>query len=519
MTLSPKWKIVLIDDEQDIRDVMTVTLKDAGYNVMSAANGVDGLRLCKDTAPQIVITDIRMPKMDGIQVLKALKTSDPDVEVIVVTAFGDIDIAIQALQLDASDFVTKPIDDKALHMALKRAQDRYTVRKALRDHTALLEKENAQTTQELSKIISFQRNLIDSSMDGILGCDEKEIVVIFNKSMEQMLGFSKNEVLSKMTFSQFFLPDGKQKFRTDLSNNSYGGPDRLFLYETTLLNNKGKRIPVQVSAAVLSDQHHENGLVCFFRDLRELYRLEQEIADQARVLHQDKMMSLGKLAASVVHEINNPLFGILNYLKLMCAILKRGPLAEEQREKFQRYLDIVETETSRCSQIISSLLTFSRKSPSSFDQVQIDELLNRCKILSQHRLELSNISLVHSVDPGTPPVYGDFNQIQQCIFNLVFNAIDAMPDGGTINLKGHYDPAGKKVLITVKDSGQGISHEDLPHIFEPFFTTKDEGYGVGLGLSTVFGIMGRHNGSVSVESKPGEGATFTLDLPPFKSKI
>ncbi|MBW2143614.1 MAG: hypothetical protein JRG75_04365, partial [Deltaproteobacteria bacterium] len=274
--------------------------------------------------------------------------------------------------------------------------------------------------------------------------------------------------------------------------------------------------PVQVSATSLSDQGQEKGLVCFFRDLREIHKLEREITDQARILHQDKMMSLGRLAASVVHEINNPLFGILNYLHLMDRILKRGSLSDDQREKFQRYLDIVENETSRCSQIISSLLTFSRKSSPSFDQVQIEELLNRCSMLSQHKLELSNINLVQSVEPGTPSVYGDFNQLQQCLFNLIFNAIDAMPNGGNINIEGRYDSARQKVIVTVKDSGPGISRDDLHHIFEPFFTTKKEGYGVGVGLSTAYGIIERHNGSISVESTPGEGAAFILEFPSFK---
>ncbi|MBW1852593.1 MAG: response regulator [Deltaproteobacteria bacterium] len=516
MTLSNGWKIVLIDDEKDIRDVITVTLEDAGYNVMTAENGEAGVRLCREISPQIVITDIRMPKMDGIQVLKALKSAYPDIEVIVVTAFGEIEIAIQALQLDASDFVTKPINDEALHMALKRAQHRYTVRKELKDHAALLEKENAQTTEELIKTISFQRNLIESSMDGILGCDEKGIVVTYNKSMERMLGFSKGEVLNKMSFSRFFLPEDDRQLKEKLVSESFGGPDRLFLYETNLLNHNKEKVPVQVSATVLSDQAQEKGLVCFFRDLREIHKLEREITDQARILHQDKMMSLGRLAASVVHEINNPLFGILNYLHLMDRILKRGSLSDDQREKFQRYLDIVENETSRCSQIISSLLTFSRKSSPSFDQVQIEELLNRCSMLSQHKLELSNINLVQSVEPGTPSVYGDFNQLQQCLFNLIFNAIDAMPNGGNINIEGRYDSARQKVIVTVKDSGPGISRDDLHHIFEPFFTTKKEGYGVGVGLSTAYGIIERHNGSISVESKPGEGAAFILEFPSFK---
>ena len=508
-----QWKIVLIDDEEDIREVMTIALQDAGYIVDSAADGATGLQLCEDTSPQIVITDIRMPGIDGLQVLETIKKKYPDIEVIVATAFGEMNLAIRALQLDASDFITKPISDEALYLALKRARERINSRKQLKDYTALLEKEKAETSQELLKSIAFQRNLIESSMDGILGCDETDTVVTYNQSMEQIVGYSKNEVLQKMTFNQFFSAGDVARFKESLAGEKYGGKNRLLLYETHLRNKSGLDIPVQVSATTLLDGNSENGRVCFCRDLREIRKLEREVSDQARILHQDKMMSLGRLAASVVHEINNPLSGILNYLRLMSRILRQGALSEDRQKKFQRYLDLVENETNRCSQIVSGLLSFSRISPPSFGQVQIDELLQRSILLSQHKLELSGIRLQSSIQPNLPPVDGDFNQLQQCVINLIFNAIDAMPEGGNLMLNGSWDGNSAKVIITVRDSGRGISPENLPHIFEPFFTTKNEGYGVGLGLSTVYGIMERHNGSVNVESQPGEGAAFMLELP------
>lgn len=378
MAVLSEWRIVLVDDEADIREVMAIALEDAGYDVHTASDGKAGIRLCQTVAPQIVITDIRMPGMNGIQVLEEIKKLNPDIEVIVFSAFGEMDLAIQALQLDASDFITKPVNDDALHMALKRARDRYGARKKLKDYTALL---------------------------------------------------------------------------------------------------------------------------------------EREYADQARILHQDKMISLGRLAASVVHEINNPLSGILNYARLMIRILNRGPLAEDRREKFGQYLKLVESETGRCSQIVSSLLTFSRKSPLAFESVSIADLIERCTILSQHKLQLQHIGLESRIEPDIPPVEGDFNQLQQCVINLIFNVIDAMPEGGTLTLVGRYEHASARVIISVKDTGSGISEADLPHIFEPFFTTKKEGYGVGLGLSTVYGIIERHKGTVSVESRPGRGSTFKLELP------
>jgi len=517
MANGKEWKIVFIDDEEDIRHVTQLALEDAGYQVFPAPDGSTGLQLCHEVLPQIVITDIRMPGMDGLQVLEALKTESPDIEVIVATAFGEMNLAIRALQLDASDFITKPINSESLHLALNRAKNRYTSRKQLVDYTALLEREKAETSQALVKILSFQKNLIESSIDGILGCDENEMVVIFNKSMEHFLGYSKEEVLFKMPLTRFFAPEMPRKMKEALQGERYGGRGRLYLFETEILAKDGHLIPVQVSATELTDQEKPAGSVYFIRDLREIRRLEREMADQASILHQDKMMSLGRLAASVVHEINNPLSGILNYLRLMIRILEKGPLKAEQQEKFQRYLDLVEKETGRCSHIISNLLSFSRKSALSFEAVQMEELLNRCIVLSKHKLDLSNIALRHSVEGGVPPVLGDINQLQQAVINLIFNAVDAMPKGGTLTLKAHYDAKENRVILTVKDTGTGIRKEDLSHIFEPFFTTKKEGFGVGLGLSTVYGIVQHHQGAIHVESRPGEGTTFFIRFPALKT--
>ncbi len=375
---SGRWVVVLIDDEKDIRDVMTIALEDAGYQVHTAPDGDAGIRLCRDVGPQIVITDIRMPGMNGIQVLEAVKTVNPDIEVIVFTAFAEMDLAIQALQLDASDFITKPINDDALQLALKRARDRFSVRKQLKDYTALL---------------------------------------------------------------------------------------------------------------------------------------ERKYADQARILHQDKMMSLGRLAASVVHEINNPLAGVLNYIRLMRRIVNRGEPDRDQIQKFRQYLELVESETARCSQIVSNLLTFSRKSPIQFEEISIAGLIDKCVILSQHKLELQNIVLEQRIGSDLPAVRGDFNQLQQCVINLIFNAIDAMPEGGRLTLSAYVEASSSRAIIMVQDTGKGIAPADLPHIFEPFYTTKQEGYGVGLGLSIVFGIMEHHKGAVRVESREGEGSIFRLELP------
>ncbi len=505
--------ILVIDDDESIRKVLTLTLQDVGYQVLAAADGESGLKIFADQRPDITLTDLRMPGMDGIAVLKEIKALEPDKEVIVITAYADMDLAIEALQLKASDFITKPISTTALEVALERAQERLSLTRELREYTRLIEKRWLDTAEELAKTYQFQKNLIESSIDGIIGYDPEGKVIIFNKASETILGFPKEVVLGKLSVDHFFPPGQYDELKEKLYSKEYGGTYRLTLYETSLVAISGQLIPAQFSGAVLHEGEEEIGSVAFFRDLREIRRLEQQFADQERLLHQDKMISLGRLAASVVHEINNPLAGVLNYARLMLKIMKRGPLTGDYQEKFSRYLNLMENETNRCSQIVSNLLAFSRKSELDFTDVTINELVEKCLLLSGHKLRLSNISLERTFQEGLPVTRGDYNQIQQCIINLIFNSIDAMPEGGKLSVTTSLSSTDRSVLIRVIDTGCGISKEDLPHIFEPFFTTKSEGQGLGLGLSMVDGIVERHKGNIEVTSEVGKGTTFTLKLP------
>ena len=508
-----QWHVVLIDDEADIREVTALSLTDAGYQVETAADGQEGLDRIASIAPQIVVTDIRMPRMDGLEVLAKIKQTGNPAEVIVITAFGEMDLAIQALRLDASDFITKPIDDESLHLALRRARERYQARKQVRDYTELLEKQNARTAKELSATIAIQKSLTTSALDGIASFNREGKMVSVNPSLVRMLAYAGEDALRQQKLDDLFTPGGAAAFREQLAGGRFGGRNRLLLYEASLAAADGRPVPVQVSAVYLGETTPAIEIICFFRDMREIVALEREVADQARILHQDKMMSLGRLAASVVHEINNPLSGILNYLRLMHRILKKGPLDAARQAQFGDYLELVERETDRCSRIVSNLLTFSRKTPPSRGQIDFSDLIERCLVLSRHKLELHDITVSHTVADNLPSVHGDANQLHQCIINLIFNAIDAMPDGGTLDLSVGSEPDFAGAVIAVQDSGSGISDRDRDRIFEPFFTTKEKGYGVGLGLSTVYGIMEGHRGSVDVKSTPGRGTTFFLRLP------
>ncbi len=513
MTEISDWRILIIDDEDDICNVLSLTLAETGFRVSTAADSDVGLEMCRSFEPHIVITDIRMPGKDGIALLEKIKARHPNVEVIVSTAYGEMELVVKALQLDASDFITKPINHHELMMALEKAKQRVEAHQKRQEHTQYLEQGWSQTTQELIASSDYQQRLIESSMDGILGCDADEKVVSFNQSMEQMFGYNRRLVLGRMTLTQFFEPDQEHHFRESLASEAYGGPNRLFLYETRMRAKDGALIPVQISANLMFKADQPKELVCFIRDMRQIHILEQQMADQARTLHQQKMISLGRLAASMAEEINHPLSSVLNYIRLMVRILSPKKLNPEHLAKFQRYLDVVDQEIHHCSRIVTNLLTFARKSPVVHQPVALDEALERCIVLSRHHLELGNIELCNHTNNHLPQVKGDTNQLQQCLINLIFNAIEAMPLGGYLELGATCSDNGQKVIISVKDSGHGIAADALPHIFEPFFTTKKEDRHTGLGLATAYGIISSHKGSIEVDSEPGQRTIFTITLP------
>ena len=277
---------------------------------------------------------------------------------------------------------------------------------------------------------------------------------------------------------------------------------------------------LEVFTYPLKDNYGQVDMVFeFYRDITDDLesRLEtkarQVKKDLARLVHEDKMIALGKLVASSVHEINNPIAGIHTLAKLMLRTLDEDQLEAEQLEEFRRYLELVAHESSRCGQIVSNLLSFARQKEMERRPVEINDIIRSVILLCQHRMQLQNIDIQEQLDPNLPEITGDYNQIQQCIMNVIFNAMEAMPDGGKLTLNTSFKPKNRMVHINISDTGCGIPEENLSMIFEPFFSTKEESQGVGLGLSVVYGIMREHQGSIYVQSEVGTGSTFTIRFP------
>lgn len=234
-----------------------------------------------------------------------------------------------------------------------------------------------------------------------------------------------------------------------------------------------------------------------------------------KLLHQDKMSSLGKLSASVVHEINNPIAGILNLIVLMKRIVGEGELKKKEIDQFARYLDLMETETRRTSRIVSNLLAFSRQSKMELRRLDINRLIEQTLFINSNLLKISGVKVEKNLDPILPEIVGSEDQLQQVFMNLVSNAAEAMEasGGGKLKITSKLLATEDKIQIDVSDSGPGIAYVNISKLFEPFFTTKKKGKGVGLGLSVAYGIIQEHGGSIFVRSTVGHGATFQVRLP------
>jgi len=229
---------------------------------------------------------------------------------------------------------------------------------------------------------------------------------------------------------------------------------------------------------------------------------------QAQLVQSEKMSSLGKLAASVAHEINNPLAGILTYAKLLLRLHEEGELTEKARESCVRNLRLVQRETERCSAIVRNLLDFARQRPPSLKDIDVSAVVEEALSLLSHRLRMQDVTLQKDLPP-MPLVKADFGQLRQSFVNIALNACEALNKGGTLTVTSR--AVGNMVEVAIADTGPGIAPEHLSHILDPFFTTKEKG--TGLGLSVVYGLIDRHGGTLDIKSQVGQGTTVIVRLP------
>lgn len=242
----------------------------------------------------------------------------------------------------------------------------------------------------------------------------------------------------------------------------------------------------------------------------ELEKINKEI------LKIEKLASLGKLSATVAHELNNPLSGIVTYAKLIKKHVNDLLTANNEKERVERQLDIIIREAMRCGNIVKNLLIFARDNSYNPVQCSMDQILRELAETMEHQLSLNKIRFSYTIEPNAHQILADYEQLKQAMMALIINAMEAMPEGGEIQIRAWKNDS--QYMITIKDTGSGIPEDVLPHIFDPFFSTKNKTQGVGLGLSVVYGIIKKHQGSIQVNSSPGAGTTFFISLPCMKQE-
>jgi two-component system, NtrC family, sensor kinase len=387
------------------------------------------------------------------------------------------------------------------------------------------ERKLRQRTEEMETILN-------GIQDFILVINPDMSIVETNESFLQKMGYSRSEVVGRKCYEVYHKSESPcelandecplQKVirnkRQDRQIQKREMPDgEIRYYEVSIYpiwEKSGKILRfIHISRDVTQQRQQEEEITRRLEQMVE-ERTRQLKETHAKLLHRDKMSSLGKLSASVVHEINNPIAGILNLVILIKRIIEETALGEKEIKQFQVYLNLMETETRRISRIVSNLLAFSRQSQLEMKRLDINRLIEKTLILNANLLKIANVHVETHLDSTLPKIVGSEDQLQQVFMNLVSNAAQAMEpkDGGRLHILSGRVPDDGRIFVQIKDTGVGIPPENIPKLFEPFFTTKRR-KGVGLGLSVAYGIIQDHGGSIGVESAAGEGSTFTIKLP------
>jgi two-component system, NtrC family, sensor kinase len=621
-------KVLVVDDEESIRNMMRMTLELDGHQVVLAEDGPTGLEMFKKELPDVVLLDVRLPRMDGREVLTRIKALDPDAEVIIITGHGDLEMAVECLRREASNFLTKPVGEELLSISLRRSLEKVALKKKVKQYTTNLETLVREANVELEQAYQFRENLIENSPDAIVSVRKGGSIIIFNSAAERMLGYNKAEVLGKMSIVDLYPPGEAKRIMKDLRSKEFGGPGILQKREMVVVDKEGNEIPVYLSAAILFQGGQEAGSVGIFTDLREIKKLEKRllrtlqlrdnlienspsatiyvrkggeiaifntaaerltgyrkedvigtmnirrlykpgeaeqimkelkssnfggpgirqrremvivdkdkneipvrlyaallyedeqavgsvgiITDQRerkalerQLLRSEKLASLGKLAAGIAHEINQPLTGVLTFAHLLKKTF-------QDDEPTRKDLEIIVRETTRIRGIVQGVLDFARETHMQKEPKRIEEVLDQTLEIVVHQQKFFGITLNKEYDSSVPEVVIDSNLMEQVFMNIILNALDSMKGSGTLTVRTR--KVGDCVEVDIIDSGCGMPEDILDKIFDPFFTTKDstEGMGMGLGLAVSYGIVRNHNGDISVISKLGSGTIFTVRLP------
>ena len=367
--------------------------------------------------------------------------------------------------------------------------------------------ERIRLEREAQRSKTFFEKLIQSIVDGIVVVDTKGNVLIFNEGMEQLTGYSAMEIMKKGHLASFYDIQVAKENMKKMRSDQFGPYGKLNPTSMTIKTKSGEEIPVTLSASLITIDGKEVGSVGVFTDMRGILKIRKELEDaNIQLIQSQKIASIGRMAAGVAHEINNPLSGILIYTELLKENLKDRP---EYLKDLQEIID----QTLRCKRIASELLEFSRKSAGKISSFSLDDLISKCLALLVNKASFQNIQVTTAFDMHMPNITGDMSQLQQVFTNLFINAADAMEGKGKLHISAAFEQGRSVFVIQMADTGPGIPRECRDKIFDIFFTTKPAGKGTGLGLSVSQNILKIHGGQISFECPPEGGTVFRVELP------
>jgi PAS domain S-box-containing protein len=361
---------------------------------------------------------------------------------------------------------------------------------------ARLVQEVRQRAGEIERLHARQAKILESSAVGLLLLDADDTIQAWNRALEGIYGLSRAETIGRNLADVFPLHLVRRLQRESRTESAPGG-GRIF--RLSLVNKRGRRLIANLSvSAVDGDPGADPSRVVTFDDVSEVVKLEEQ------VLRQERLASLGLLAAGVAHEINTPLTGISSYTQML---LEECAMDDPRREALEK----IELQANRAAEITGSLLNLARPEETVSERVECEQTIREVVQLFEPQIRGRGIDLVIDIESELPVISGNKGKLQQVLLNLLMNARDALQSGGTIKLIGR--ASNGKIEMLVEDDGIGIAEEDLGSIFDPFFTTKGRGRGTGLGLSITYGIVQEHGGEIHVESQPGEFTRFRVELP------
>ncbi|MBN1178384.1 MAG: response regulator [Anaerolineae bacterium] len=487
--------LLIADDDVRVLETFSRNLERLGYTVVKALGGEEAVRLYAHGQPAIALIDVRMPGMDGFDVLKAIRSGDPEAEVILVTGHGDVDTAVEALRLGASDFLAKPVEQSALDIALRRAQDRIRLKRSLRRAQAALQASEA-----------HYRAITEAAVVGVGITDVEENLTFVNQAFADMLGYERTEMWF-MNLAQLTTPEEFVRYRQETQSWMAGLRSQ---YETVMRRRDGSMLHVLVSAAPITDAEGEMRILAVISDITDLKNAERERERYAAELERSNK-ELQQFAYIASHDLREPLRMVSGFVDLL-ARRYRGRLDDEADEFIAYIVDGV----ARMQRLISDLLAYSRAGKRD-DRLALSDCnaLVEQALLNLHAVVAESEAVV-THDP-LPTLVVDPSQIVQVFQNLISNGIKFQPPQPVEPPRVHIsaEQGGGIWTFSVQDNGIGIAPEDIERVFEVFerLHTQEEYPGTGIGLSICKKVAENHGGRIWATSELGRGSTFFFTIP------